>query len=91
MKGGETLRVNLLFYHFLKGIIKMNLEELTLKQLRRLKNFTMRDIAKVLEITFQGYHLKESGKRKFKENEIKELAIFFNLDIIAMKKIIKNK
>lgn len=69
---------------------RIEIENLTLKQIRRLHGITMEEISKKINITKQGYFYKESGKRKFKKKELEKIAKIFNLKIEVIFKIIKN-
>ncbi|WP_195536863.1 helix-turn-helix transcriptional regulator [Bacillus paralicheniformis] len=48
---------------------------------RKEKRKSQRDIAKVLNIHAQSYHLKESGKREFTVSEAVKLAQYFNTSL----------
>ncbi|KAA6475124.1 helix-turn-helix transcriptional regulator [Bacillus swezeyi] len=45
---------------------------------RKEKRKSQKDIAKVLNIHAQSYHLKEAGKREFTLTEAQKLAQYFN-------------
>lgn len=68
----------------------IKITDLTLKQLRTLKGFTVRDMGAKMGIGFQKYQHKESGKGKFYNPEINKLCEIFNLDISVMNKVINN-
>ncbi|KKB75322.1 MULTISPECIES: helix-turn-helix transcriptional regulator [Bacillus] len=48
---------------------------------RKEKRKSQKDIAKVLNIHTQSYHLKEAGKREFTLSEAKKLAHYFNTSL----------
>lgn len=50
-------------------------------KLRKEKECTQEDMAKLLEISTEGYRLKESGRHQFKSNEMFIIAEYFNANI----------
>ncbi|MGW7889949.1 helix-turn-helix transcriptional regulator [Staphylococcus xylosus] len=50
-------------------------------KLRKEKEYTQEDIAKLLNISTEGYRLKESGKNQFKSDEMFIIAEFFDGNI----------
>lgn len=59
--------------------VKYNLGKI--RELRMKHDFTKSKIAKYLELTLNGYSMKERGKRKFTLDEAKVLADLFELSI----------
>lgn len=49
-----------------------------LKTIRNEQNMYQREVAELLGITKQAYHLKETGKSLFNQLEMKQLARVFN-------------
>ncbi len=51
------------------------------KEVRSKHNFTKSEVAKYLNLTLNGYSMKERGKRKFTLDEAKMLSDLFDISI----------
>jgi DNA-binding XRE family transcriptional regulator len=69
----------------------IEINKLTLEQLRKINNLSQTEMAKKLELSLQGYTKKEKHQRKFSADELYEMSKMFEVPLEDMYKIINNE
>jgi len=57
------------------------IDRLKIKGLMGSNNMKQIDVAKALGISVNAFNMKLNNKSKFNENEVKDMAVFFNVEV----------
>ncbi len=68
----------------------MDIEKLTLSQIREIKRFTQSEVREQLNLKERGFRMKEKGENEFKLSEAVKLAKIYNITLEQFVTIVEN-